>query len=652
MGCNIERTSAIREVIVASRRRLAEGTNVPEAVGVDAGGSAPISADVDDMALFADRLAASGSDRPTKLAAAQIRLHIDAGATPPGLRKLAEGLVATAGEPPGQRRPVDDARSVVEAMDVRNLVILDDHELAEVAAAVAALLAGGRRVIVTGPAPAPLAAVRSALPADLADRVVAALPDVLPAELRELRRLLVTETPARRARPQQQLPAASAVPPVAEVAALCARAAGVTAVRHEGTLAELLVDLPAERLDAVTSVARCVRSKLDRLGPHHARSWTWNLLGDLVFQRHRTTFDRLRQEVAQAIETAAAIVDGPPVKFVEPLGIDAVRTLSIYLGYLEDGGRPRALFRTAEQRDVQPVLSRLRVAGQLPETAAEIALILQHRRLADRMERIEKYCVEINIPPLCNAGDLAPLMDDLTNVAAAARSMAALRHDVLFLRADSPIPPPDVFEADQVAAEILAYVERSPGVAAGQALVELADALAATAPATATAPEHEQAVDALRAHDASAFAAAVDALAAARREAHDAERQAMLLSRLRTDAPDLAAAWSAPGNGPADHGLACFQAVEPLLSALPPADSADVVVVLGGAQLGVERLLLTAVAPRMIVTVEPGTSSDNGPSLLAVLRKAGALVIRGNAVNARVVTLPRPEPAPREANVG
>ncbi|MGQ0575143.1 MAG: hypothetical protein ACT4RN_13195 [Pseudonocardia sp.] len=622
--------------------------------GAGAHGGAVATPDADDMAVFVDRLAAAGSDRPTTLAATQIRRRIDAGAAPPGIRKLAEGLAAAASEPPQQRLPADEPASVVAAVEVRNLVVLEDHAPADVATAVAALLAAGRRVVVTGPSAPGLDAVRAQLPAEAAARATTRLPAMLPAELRELRRLLVTDTPSRQARPGQQLPPEDALLPLDRMAGLCERARHVTD-RPGNVVAHLLKGVDPERMDAVVGVAHCVLARLGALGPREEGAWTWDLLADLVIQRHRATFDRLREEVAQAADTVAAIDGSPPVAFVAPLTEHGIQALFDYLEYLQDGGRPRSFFRTHEQREVQPVLAQIRVGGHVPETARDVGLILRHRELAERMGRIGAYCTEIGVPPPRDAAVLPALVEDLDKVAAATRSMGALRHDVLFLRADSPIAPPDVTQAEQVAREILAFVDRTPVIEAEQELDRAADTLADLADAHATAPEHEQAVAALRARDVDGYGEALDALCAARREQCDGQRSAALLTRLRAAAPSLADAWTAPGAAAAGLGMVCLVSVDALLAQLPPADAADVVLVVGAAGLGVERLLLAAAAPRVVVAVGPGESAGEGPSLLSVLRRAGALVIRSDTagpVNGRVVQLARAMPAQRQAQVG
>jgi hypothetical protein len=144
------------------------------------------------------------------------------------------------------------------------------------------------------------------------------------------------------------------------------------------------------------------------------------------------------------------------------------------------------------------------------------------------------------------------------------------------------------------------------------------------------------------------YVAALDTVGGARREVQDEARKTELLSRLGEHAPRLAAAWTG-SRSPTALGLVWFAPMEGLLSALPDADAADVVVVLGAARLGVERLLLTAVAPRMIAVLGPGDKAGDAPNLISVLRRASALVIRGRAAVPAVVvpiTTPRELSAP------
>jgi len=218
--------------------------------------------------------------------------------------------------------------------------------------------------------------------------------------------------------------------------------------------------------------------------------------------------------------------------------------------------------------------------------------------------------------------------------------VGALRHDVLFLATDSPLSAPDVDAAHEIAKGVLEFSVHGSGVDAARRLDALADELAGLCPATAMAPEHERAVVALRERTAADYAAAVEALAAARREQRDDQLRVTLLQHLEEDAPRLAAAWAALGEStPTALGFASFVAVEDLLTTLPPPDSADVVLVLGAGGLGVERLLLSAVAPRIVAVVGPGDTRGESPTLLSVLQRASALVVRGRTSGGRVVPL-------------
>ncbi|MDT7575334.1 MAG: hypothetical protein QOH17_1667, partial [Pseudonocardiales bacterium] len=234
--------------------------------------------------------------------------------------------------------------------------------------------------------------------------------------------------------------------------------------------------------------------------------------------------------------------------------------------------------------------------------------------------------------------ELIELADGLVRVAAAARSVGALRHDVLFLAEDSPLAVPDVDTAEQVAAAIIDYTENGAYADSSGKLDRMAAELAAACPTLVLAPEHEAAVRALRARDATAYSAAFDALNAARREVADERRQTALLDRLIAIAPRLASTWAelAP-HDPAGLGFVCLRPMEALLSAMPASDSADVVIVLGAHRLGVERLLLTAAAPRLIAVVPPGETPDESPTALSVLERAATPVIRGGAANGRNV---------------
>jgi len=616
-------------VTVADRRRLAEVTTLLNVGPTTVEDGATRDGDDADLAIFVDRLAAAGSDRSTTLARRQIRRVIAAGYSPPGLRRLAESLAASVSElPPPPRRPSEDATSVVSAMRSNGLVVLEGFDAAAVAEAVSALLGDGRRIVVTGSTVSELAEVRHSLSDAVLTRVVDQLPALSTGDLRELRTLLAMSTPARRARSGQVLPDPADLPSADAVARLCVRAG-----RHHGTdgaagmIPALLADLDTERREAVTSVARCVNRSLGGMPPRVGSEWAWSLLSDLIYGTNRSVFDRMMEDAAQSVAALDRTRGAPAVQIAAQLPTGSVDVLCRYLEFLEAGGRTRAYFRPALQRDVQPVLRTLRVGGRTPESADDIRRVIDHLEVAERLTRIDTHCAQIGIPAPRDEAELSELADGLVRVAAAARSVGALRHDVLFIAENSPLSVPDVDTAEQVAKAILQYGEHGSTGEADEDLERLASDLAGRCSVETTSPEHQWAVAALRARDTAAYGAALDALGAARREVQDESRRTELLRRLGEDAPDLAAAWEAQGGH--GLGLACFVPIDALLSEVPAADTADVVVVLGAARLGVERLLLTAVAPRLVAAIAPNERPEGSPSLLSVLQRASALVIRG-----------------------
>lgn len=604
-------------------------------------------ADDAELAVFVDRLAAAGADRASARARAQVRRAIADGAPPPGLRRLAEALAASMTDasaapfPPAQRRPADDPAAIVAAVRSTPLITLEEFGPQDVAEALAALVADGRRVLVTAAAAAALGAVRATLPPEVADRTLDGLPPLAPADLRRLRGLLATSTGARRARRREQLPPAEALPPVPEVAELCRRATrstrGVSTGLAVGEVIELLLDeLEGERRDAVTSVARCVQRSLSALPPASEVAWPRALLSDLVHSRNRAAFDRMLEATAQATRAAERVDGVPPLRAAAPLPGSARDTLARYLEFLDSGGRSRQYFRPAVQREAEPVLRTLRIGDEAPETAEQVRAVLAHLELHERFARVQAGCAELDLPAPRDPAELAELSDRLVTVAAAARSVAALRHDVLFLHPNSPIAVPDLDAAEQIARAIGEYADHGSVADAEAALDRAAVELAGRAGVTATAPEHERAVAALRARDADAYASAVEDLVAARREVQDERRAAELLGALRRRAPRLADAWEAAADGDRGGlGLVSLVPLEQLLEMLPQPDTADVVVVLDATGLGVERLLLTAAAPRLIAVVPPGERPPvTAPSLLGVLHRAAALVIRRGAARA------------------
>ncbi|HVH24945.1 MAG TPA: hypothetical protein VNA11_21060 [Pseudonocardia sp.] len=586
-----------------------------------------------DLAVFVDRLAAAGSDRPTAAARVQIQRAIGEGSIPPGVRRLAEALAASVDRAPAPRRPAEAEDSVAAAMRSNNLVVLDDVDPGNLAETVDLLLADGKRVLVTGPDQQLAMRIRHELPARTAGRVLDRLPGLANGEMRELRSLLATSTPGRRARSGQELPTPADLPDPAQVAELCRQSTHAPdAGRGASLVPGLLAGLDPDRRGAVTAVAHLVNRSLTALPSVGECGWAWRLLSDLVLAQHRPVFEGLLEDSAQAMAAVDRGRDAAPVTFTVRPADNVLGVLRHYRDFLSSGGRCRTYFRTSVQREAQPVLAGIRVAGRVPTTLNEVIRVVDYLELGEWLRRVCTGCGELGLPSPRDDGELCRLHDVLLRVAAAVRSVSALRHDVLFLAEDSPLSVPDVDTAADVAVAVLDYELNGSAVDARRQLDSMADRLAACSPVLAVAPEHEQACTALRERDAEGYLAAVEALVAARREQRDETRRTTLLQRLGAVAPGLASAWAAlAAHSPAALGMAVFRPMEELLAELPPPDSVDVLLVLGAAALGVEHLLLTAAAPRLIAAVGPGERPGPAPTLLSVLQRADALVIHGKA---------------------
>jgi hypothetical protein len=398
-------------------------------------------------------------------------------------------------------------------------------------------------------------------------------------------------------------------------------------------LREVLNTLDEARLDAVATVAREARTALDDLG-HRRDSWAWPLVGDLVHGLHRPAFDALRVAGAHSLSLADASRDLPRVTLAGELPPDAVAMLAEYRDHLESGGRARRRFLGGVQREVQPVLSLVRVGGEVPADSESVRAVVLHLELMRALTRVDEACRTLDVPTPHAVGDLRALVDGLERVDVAVHAVGRLRHDVLFLHPSSPVQVPDLEAAEEVAAGILDVAEHGSAPEAAARLDALAAALVGSGPADELVVEHRAAVDALRTRDPEAYAEAVEALVPARREALDQARCDALLASLRTEDAGLARAWADGA-----RGFVWAVPLDILLSRLPAADRLDAVVVLDAAELSVERLLVAAAAPRLLAVAGPGARpADSGPTLLGALERASA----------RVVSLPRtPDPEGR-----
>ncbi len=624
--------------IVGTRCGLAEVTAVLDV------GPLPGPDATEQLISFVDRLATESGDRTVRLAAADIRKQIAAGTTSVGLRRVAVSTAAAGSSaaaagpvaivPPQSRRPGDDSPAVSDVLAEESLAVLVADRPSVAAAAVASLLAAGRRVQVTAGGADELAALRSALPDPLGRLCLGDAPPLTPAELRRLRGLLATTTRERLSRVGQDIPPADAVPDPQRVAELCQLADRGRPRTMLDLIPGMLGSLEEDRRSAVRQLAQWVHDTLAALYAAEYVTWAWPLLERLVSQRDQRAFEQLVAD-ASHLETDLAADQAADSEVGVPgqLSADAVRRLRDYAAFLDAGGRPRLILRSPEQRAVEPVLRDIRIERATALTRDGVHRILEHMELRGRFQQLAAACQALGVPAPRTESDVPLLAAKLRAVEAAARAVGALRHDVLFLRADSPVAVPDLATAAEVARAIVETTGVAEMVEADRALERMVDRLRGLVPEVRQAPEHGTVVDALVRRDPADYAAAVDELAAARRQAHDQSQCAKLFDRLRAAAPQLAEAWDRPGSHPT-LGCAVLSTTASLLRWMPAVDSTDVLVMLGADLLPATNLLLAAAAPRVLAVgsraaVENGGANGLDPidSVLAAVLRAGGLVI-------------------------
>jgi hypothetical protein len=414
---------------------------------------------------------------------------------------------------------------------------------------------------------------------------------------------------------------------------LCRKAGRGRAYTGTDVLPELLDGLdPASRAN-VMEVARRTQHYLDELAAGPDSEWMWALLTRMVFHRDEPAFQQLTEDAGRAAE----LVQLPRIARmrVDASGSvppDAAQVLAPYLEYLENGGRQHGLLRSAEQRAAEPVLREIRIDGAVATDAKGVREVLEFVELHERFERILATCERLGVPAPATIGDTVELARRLTYLAAAAGSVRALRHAVLFIHPESPVAVPDLPTAQEVAAGIIAYGGITEIVHAEHELGALADLVAVMVPEHQRAPEHLLAIESLRRCDDLGYLQALEGFAGARREALDEARCNELLDQVEASSPELAQAWDKPEGESLPFGYAWLTSASDLLAQLPGPDSADVVLVLGADTLGLEQLLVAAAAPRMVavttgVTPVTAAPADQPPTVLTVLRKLAAPVV-------------------------
>lgn len=383
-------------------------------------------------------------------------------------------------------------------------------------------------------------------------------PPLSASELAELRSLLATVTPARRARVTQRLPDISSVPPVAAVGSwFAAEAAAATAASEVATeTSKRLSGCGTEVLGYVEVMVEHGRTALEGAGLARevdpADAWREDALAALLTRREAIVWDQLAMLAAQA-RRAQQLVEWIGLRVVslpqfEPTGAGSAGALLVAGGalrqFLAGGGSLRARMQKPVQRAAQPLLDSSAVDGVPPTTPELLDLVLAQLEaegiagaLSARWE-IVGVRVDPALPLIRRVGRLVEAADALDSI----RAFVAARDAVVSALASAGVR----LTIDALAGwtefehAMTALVVQREADAATQHVAEQVAFLALATRSEDAPPELEAAAAALAARDATAYERAVEGLA----DAHDDQRaQARcdaLMARLTTAHAGLA----------------------------------------------------------------------------------------------------------------
>jgi hypothetical protein len=254
-------------------------------------------------------------------------------------------------------------------------------------------------------------------------------PPLPTAEALELLRLLVSDTPARRQRLQQHIPAAADLPsPAALVESVRAeRQAQATADTASDPLTQRLAGIGAQALTELEALAGTVHTIMgrlrfdDQLQPPDSRGWLGPAVAEHLAGRHtglwghlvevRGTAGRLQQAL-QARGVSAVVELRRPLS---ELGAGSVRGLladgAVLRAYLDGGGKLRKRWPSAAQKRAKALLDGVIVNGQPPATVEDLDTALEYLQAeADVAQLVDKWAdVKVEIP----AGSLTRRLSEL-----------------------------------------------------------------------------------------------------------------------------------------------------------------------------------------------------------------------------------------------
>jgi very-short-patch-repair endonuclease len=387
----------------------------------------------------------------------------------------------------------------------------------------------------------------------------APVPPLTAAELAELRMLLVSASPARQARSAQLLPDAAVLPSRETFADLAAAEVAATRSASEAAtpLSTALAGLSEPALAQMQRAADAAAAALRELGlgtetgAWDASDWKVRAVADHVARRDRSMWTVLQSVAGQAEVAASAVTHiglhrvELPVDGSVPGQAAAMRAAARELrAHLAAGGSLRRAFATPVQRNARLLLDAATVDGQRPTTVDRIDLALAQLdaeviagQLAERWAM-----VGLHVDPR------SPLPARVSTLVDAARALQLVgrvtsARDALDRHLADAGSPARLDSAHDLVAVLRAMSAARAGQAAAvasAAIEELTGQLRELAAGPTAAPEVAAAAAAVRSRAPADYAAALDALAAARVEQQQQARDEELWQRLHVAHPGLA----------------------------------------------------------------------------------------------------------------
>jgi hypothetical protein len=381
-----------------------------------------------------------------------------------------------------------------------------------------------------------------------------AVPPITAAAARELYGLLAAQTPARAARPAQEVPEPSELPAVSEVRELVEAdlAAQDRQRRAETDLSRRLWNCELAVRAGLSRCAIAIRRGLRELGPAAAEwdtgDWAVRALADGLAGRNTEAWERIAANAPLVTEADRAVraVGFQSVRLPAELTPEMLAAARRLRSFLVAGGRlKRGPMKPEEQRRAEPMLGVARVDGEPVTTTVQLDIVIAEAsgRLACR--RLAECWSAVGVG--FSGTSLGAVVDQ---IAAAYVRLNHVRSALAaIVETSGLLTQAGVLVTLSSGPEVLAYLAALDSLryiaeaARGEAAVaELRERLERVAGPENRPPELAAAIAAVAARDVDAYAACLAGLTDARREQREQARCDELMSRLPPAVGSLLAA--------------------------------------------------------------------------------------------------------------